>query len=101
MLRWSSLLCLLFMTIAISGCGYGEVSPTTYELAKSLYNITNRRLDGHLDKVHSQIVASEKLGDISQREAKWLLDIYDDAKNGKWQVAMLSSRRLLEDQVQK
>ena len=99
MLRWSCLLCLLALTM--SGCGYGEVSPTAYEYAKSLYNITNRRLDGHLDKVHSQIVASEKQGEISLREAKWLLDIHDDAKNGQWQVAMQSSRRLLEDQVQK
>ena len=97
-LRWPFV---VIFVLALSGCGYGEVSPVTYEYAKSLYNVTNRRLDDHLNKIHTQILESKERGEISAKEAEWLLDIHAEAKKGNWETAMKSSRKLLEDQVQK
>lgn len=97
MTRYATLL--LLVAVCTIGCGYGEVSPTTYEIAKSLYSISNRKLSGHLDTAKDQIVTSCECGDVSAREAKWLKAIVADAERERWQRAMKSARRLMEDQV--
>ena len=83
------------------GCGYGEVSPKTYELAKALYNISNRKLDDKLADVKLQI--AEELGkeEISKQEANWLNEIVERAERQEWGNAMKSARRMMEDQVAK
>ena len=49
---------LLLGLLVMTGCGYGDVSPATYEIAKSLYNISNRKLsdqtDAYLAMYHDQ-----------------------------------------------
>ena len=86
--------------VALVGCGgYGKVSPLTYDYAKSLYNISNRRLDDRLGPIKEQVQASLADGAISDREANWLTDIIDDAENHDWKRAMNSARQIMEDQV--
>ena len=91
---------LLIGVTLIAGCGYGEVSPTTYEYAKSLYNITNRKLGDRLDGIRPQIARCRESGEVSVEEAKWLYAIIDEAENGHWQEAMQAARRIMDDQVQ-
>ena len=81
------------------GCGYGEVSPATYQYAKALYNITNRKLENRLPAVEQQIAASAEAGDVLPHEVSWLQAIIDSAKNDKWQKAMRAARRMMEDQI--
>lgn len=85
--------------VFIVGCGYGKVSPTTYEIAKSLYSISNRKLGDHLHLAKEQIVKSRENGDISDKEAKWLNAIVEHAEQERWEKAMNSARRIMEDQV--
>lgn len=96
--RW---IFLLLGLLVMTGCGYGDVSPVTYEIAKSLYNISNRKLSDHVHVAKEQITTSCECGEISEKEAKWLLAIAKDAERECWQQAMKSARRLMEDQVQR
>lgn len=91
---------LLLGCLVLTGCGYGDVSPATYEIAKSLYNISNRKLSDHVHVAKEQITTSCECGKISDKEAKWLLAIAKDAERERWQQAMQSARRLMEDQIQ-
>lgn len=90
---------ILLILIFAVGCGYGKVSPTTYEIAKSLYSISNRKLSGHIHTAKEQITRSCECGDISHKEAKWLNAIVKNAEQENWRQAMKSARRLMEDQV--
>jgi len=85
--------------IMLTGCGYGEVSSTTYEHAKSLYSITNRRMSDRLPQARQQIVAAREAGELPDKEAAWLLKIVDRAEEERWSSAMKSCRRIMEDQV--
>lgn len=85
--------------ILLAGCGYGEVSSTTYEYAKSLYSITNRRMSDRLPQARQQIVAAREAGELPDKEAAWLLKIVDRAEEERWSSAMKSCRRIMEDQV--
>lgn len=95
--RWLFALTLL----CVVGCGYGEVSPTAYEYAQSLYNISNRKLAGHLQVAKTQVSEASDSGDISAKEAKWLQAIIEDAEQERWKQAMKSARRLMEDQIER
>ena len=100
MRRSRRILTILLLSLSlVAGCGYGEVSPTTYELAKSLYNISNRRLPGKLATAKAKIATAREDGDISKKEAQWLNTIIAQAEQDNWQRAMKSARRMMEDQV--
>ncbi len=91
---------LLAVSILLAGCGgYGEVSPMTYEYAKALYGISNRHAEGKLPSVGQQITKAQMRGEISDREAGWLIAIVDDAAGGRWKAAQREARRIMEDQV--
>lgn len=81
------------------GCGYGQVSPTTYELAQSLYTVSNRRLTDQLEAVEQRIELAQENGEVSSQEAEWLNAIANQAKRQQWKKAMKSARRVMEDQV--
>ena len=83
------------------GCGYGDVSPATYQYAKALYNITNRKLADRLPAVEQQIAVSREAGDVLPHEADWLPAIIDTAKNKRWEKAMRAARRMMEDQIER
>lgn len=95
---WGSL-CLI--ACLSCGCGYGDVSPATYEYAKALYSVSNRRSKETLDEVQRQIQESLEQGEISSREAGWLNDIVRKAEREDWGNAMTSARQMMEDQVQR
>ena len=91
----------LFVLAFTGGCGYGEVSPTTYEYAKSLYSISNRKLADRLDGLSEQIAACCQSGEVTNQEAQWLGEIIESARKEEWQKAMKAARRIMEDQVKR
>ena len=93
------LACVLTFILVLVGCGYGEVSPATYQYAKALYSICNRRAESQLDQAGEQIEAARSRGELSEQEAKWLKQILDDAAEGDWEAATKAARRMMEDQV--
>lgn len=90
-----AMLCALFLP----GCGYPEVSPKTYEIAKALYAVCNLQRDDRLPIVIDLIEQSAASGEITRREASWLNAIVAEAESGRWNEAQLEARRLMEDQV--
>lgn len=91
---------LLAAAIYFTNRGYGEVNAKTYDYAKALYSICNRRAEPGLDKIESMIARSVDAGEISATEAEWLNDIIAQARQGEWEVAAKNSRRMLADQVE-
>jgi hypothetical protein len=90
-----SLLCLSV------GCSdYQGISPTAYQYAKALYNVTNRRRSEKLDQVSDLIAVSKQEGQITEQEVEWLERIIEDARDGDWQTAQKMARRMMSDQVQ-
>ncbi len=97
--RWAGVW-LVTLSVLVAGCGgYGSISPTAYEYAKALFSITNRRADGKLDEVAAQIEATRVAGKLSDQEARWLSDIVDDSRNGRWEAANKAARQMMEDQI--
>jgi len=93
---WTSLLAAV---VTIAGCSYGEVTPVTYEYAKALYSITNRKDATRLDQVHSQVETALAQQELSEREARWLHQIVEDAAAGRWEKANRAARQMMEDQL--
>ena len=93
---------LLCVTFCFTGCGgYGEVSPKAYEIATSLYNVSNRKMADRLELVSEQITTARENDEISEGEEKWLGSIVDKAEDENWEQAMKAARRMMEDQVTK
>ena len=83
------------------GCGYGEVSPLTYEYSKALYSAANREDADQLEKIQVKVNDALQSGELTDQEAGWLQDIVDAATAGNWDTAEKSARRLMLDQVKK
>ncbi len=83
----------------LAGCGYPEVSPKTYEISKALYSACNRQSEEHLSKVAELIESHLENGELTEREAKWLREIVQEAESGNWEAATLEARQLMEDQI--
>ena len=81
--------------ISIIGCGYGTISPKTYEYAKGLYTISNLKKSDQLDRASKLIEESLSKNEISSQEAGWLNEIISLSKNGNWEAASLSARKML------
>ena len=90
---------LVTMMLPLSGCGYPEVSPKTYEISKALYSVCNQKSVERLEVVQKLIQSSLENKEISASEADWLSGIIKQAQEGKWESAMQESRRMLEDQA--
>jgi hypothetical protein len=108
------------------GCGgYGKVSPGAYQSATALFSACKAKTNDRLDKVEAfiqqQPVLSEAdLADsatnvdhkqktgaplpadlpITATEKSWLQQIIADARQGNWESAAKSCRRIMEDQVE-
>lgn len=90
----------LVVVAGLHGCaGYDDVSPTTYELAKALYSITNRKAADRLPSFKARLQEAVEGGDVSQREADWLTGMVARAEQGDWTAANRECRRMMEDQV--
>jgi hypothetical protein len=97
---WGALLVGAALCAPVAGCGgYGAVSPVTYEYAKALYSITNRKAEDKLADVEAQITTASAAGKMSAEEADWLMAIVSDAKSGDWESANQAARQIMEDQV--
>ena len=97
--RCCGLAAMLFVVLCVGCQNYGTVSPAAYDYSMALYSISSRQDSSKLEEVSQQIAAAETAGELSSREAGWLLDIVDDGRNGNWKAAGESSRRIMEDQV--
>ena len=82
------------------GCGYGELSPRSYDYAQALYSICNRRDESRLDQFAGLVDDDLRQGKISAQEADWLNDVVAQARDGQWQEANVAARQMLEDQVE-
>ncbi|MEC7501440.1 MAG: hypothetical protein VX970_06900 [Planctomycetota bacterium] len=92
----------ILLLIALTGCSdYQGISPTAYQYAKALYNVTNRKRGEKLDEVNNLITSSKREGTITTQEANWLREIVDDAREGNWEAAQKTARQMMRDQVQK
>jgi hypothetical protein len=87
----------LFLT---TGCGYGEISPVAYAYAKALYSICNRHAGDQIGNAQQQIESARRRGELSEREARWLTRIIEQARAGKWESATGAARQMMEDQVE-
>ena len=92
----------ILLLIVLTGCSdYQGISPTAYQYAKALYNVTNRKRGEKLDEVNNLITSSKREGTITTQEANWLREIVDDAREGNWEAAQKTARQMMRDQVQK
>lgn len=91
-------LCLVALC-CLPGCGYPEVSPRTYEIAKALYSVSNLKRTEGIPKVETLIADSLQAGEITDREADYLNEIVECCRDGKWESAQRECRELMEDQV--
>lgn len=90
---------LVTMMLPLSGCGYPEVSPKTYEISKALYSVCNQKSEQRLEVVQKLIQSSLEQNEINASEAQWLNGIIAQAQEGNWGSAMQESRRMMEDQA--
>lgn len=95
----TSIVIVLSCVWVASGCGYGEVSPAAYDYAMAVYSITNRQDKERLDQITAQIQSSQEGGELSEKEAGWLNDMIQDARDGRWKSASHAARKMMEDQV--
>ena len=89
----------LLSLIAVTGCGYGEVSPAAYEHAKSLYTVSNLQSIESIERAAEAIARDLEAGKLSASEAGWLTDICDDCRAARWREAQDAARRMMQDQV--
>src|SRR5690606_5358565 len=83
----------------LTGCGgYPEVSPDTYELAKALYTVCNRKDAQQLKSFQQLVDQTHESSKISEEEKELLDWIAELAEQGDWAKAQQQTRQLLEDQ---
>ena len=90
---------LVMLLPLLSGCGYGEISPTAYQYAKGLYAICNRRAADRLESVRQDIESARNDGEISHHEADWLLEIIADGQQQRWDAGAHAAREIMEAQI--
>ena len=99
MQRLSQLIAIAAVLLVATGCGYPTVSAETYDITKALYSACNRQSMEHVVRVQELVDRHLAQGQISDREANWLHEMIEQARDGHWESAALERRSLLEDQV--
>ena len=95
----------LFLALLLGGVffwsnsGYGEVSPDAYEVAKALYGTCLSKNESRLDSVTVMLDGDDRPLEITQTERDWLESMVRSAKDGNWNSAAKSARRMMEDQI--
>ena len=87
------------LTISLLGCGYPDVSPATYELAKAMHSAFNAKSEKDLPVARKMIEERFLEGLINAEERDWLLAMVKQAEDGHWTEAEAEVRRLIADQV--
>lgn len=96
----SSLPMLAIVVFLVRGCmHYGEVNAATYEHAKALYSICNRKDAQRLEVCAAMIEEAATAAQISQTETAYLNDIITTARDRNWTDALAMSRQLMVDQI--
>jgi len=90
---------LVVILIPLNACGYPEVSPKTYEISKALYSVCNQKNQERLQTVKALIESSLESKEINEDEADMLFEIVAQAQANDWDAAMVESRNLMEDQI--
>lgn len=81
--------------------GYGKVSPDAYEVSKALYGACLAKSDARLDAVEALFDDdSDQAVELNDKERRWLESMIATAKEGNWESAATSARRMMEDQVE-
>lgn len=93
-----SLAAVLILSGLICGCGYPQVSPGTYELAKVIDNLCSYRKPEQIDVARELIRKEHASRAISDSEQTLLMRILDQAQSGDWQGAGQEARELLQAQ---
>lgn len=94
------LIAVIIAVIVLANRGYGKVGTKTYEYAMALYSITNRRDRTRLDKLAEMIDESKSEGDVTDKEARWLRQIVEKAREDEWETAASQARRMMDDQIE-
>ena len=85
----------------VQGCGqYGKVNEATYEYAKALYSICNRRDSERLEQCANMIYEAAEKEELSGTEASYLTGIIEAARNEDWKESLVMSRQLMVDQLE-
>lgn len=91
---------LLIAAFIMQGCGqYPEVSQQTYQHAKALYSVCNRKDADGLETCSSMIEEAEQNESIPSSEASYLHEIIATAEADQWNEAQLMARQLMSDQA--
>ena len=90
--------------VFLAGCnsGFGEVSQDAYQVAQALYGCCLAKSEPHLDAVEAMLESGssdDQPLQISAEERKWLTAMISTARDGGWESAAKSARRMMEDQV--
>lgn len=80
--------------------GYGKVSNTTYRAATALYSAALAKSAIRLDAV-SDFLDEQPSDAVPQHELVWLQEIIELGKNGEWDAAAHSAKRIMEDQIER
>lgn len=89
---------LAVVLMALAGCGYPEVTPVTYEIAKALHTLVNQRDAANLEKARNFVDEAHAAGRITAAEHGYLTGFLISAESGDWDSAEQGIRRLLTDQ---
>ena len=83
--------------------GYGKVSPRAYEVSTALYGACLAKSDARLESIEGLLdegAETEDASTVSEDERRWLESMIRTARDGDWESAAKSARRMMEDQVE-
>jgi hypothetical protein len=94
-------LILVTLGVLMRGCGhYDKVNVATYEHAKALFSVCNRRDTNRLELCSKMIEEAAAAERISATEQSYLNDIIETARHERWEQALAMTRQLMVDQVE-
>ena len=85
----------------LPGCGYPEVTPETYEIAKALHTLVNQRDAAGLEKARAYVDEAHSAGRITACEHGYPSGSLASPESGDWDSAEQGIRRLLTDQTRR
>ncbi|MEQ9409126.1 MAG: hypothetical protein RIK87_15430 [Fuerstiella sp.] len=93
-------LLLVAIMLGFQGCQqYGSVSPKAYEVSTALYSVCNRQDQSRISVLETVIAEAYAAEQLTEAENRWLLNILEAAKAGRWQDGMTDARTMLAEQV--
>lgn len=101
-LLFVGLLLLAATVFFVQGCGrYETVNAATYEHAKALYSVCNRRDRQRLEVCANMIAEAAANDELSRTERSYLTAIIEAARKNLWKESLAMSRQLMVDQLRR